>query len=397
MSDAVMEAGLLEKTKKPKSPAAELIVEVAREHKVSPFRQMREMLGLHFGSTKLSFDEYYSNGVYSPALNPTQKRQFVGEKGSYKLNCRLSPLKMTLRARSFISDKILYSAVIDSLGFATTRTQAALSKHRSHGNITTLRNADDLSAFLRQSARYPLFVKPGVGSGSVGSALITSYEEASDEIIMANGGRAKVASFAEAVAKDYGAGFLLQDAVQQHSDLSDVIGQAVGTLRIVTVLAEDNAPQVLYALWKIPSPDAMSDNYWQSGSMIAELDAASGEILQCRRGAGPSREELLSHPVSSRAFRGFKIPHWDKVIDITTQAHQIYPNFGVFGWDIALADDGPLIIECNANPHHMLYQLATGRGIYNDDLAPVLDRTINRSKKRLADLSAEWKEEKRKH
>ncbi|WP_336098052.1 sugar-transfer associated ATP-grasp domain-containing protein [Roseovarius sp. CH_XMU1461] len=397
MSDTVLEATLLEKAKKPKSPAAELIVEVAREHKVSPFRQMREMLSLNFGSTKLSFDEYYSNGVYHPDLNSAQKRQFVGEKGSYKLNCRLSPLKMTLRARSLISDKVLYSALIKSLGFSTTRTQAALSKHRSHGNITTLRSAQDLSAFLRQEARYPLFVKPTVGSGSVGSALITSYDEGRDEIIMANGSQAPVSDFAETVAKDYGSGFLLQDAVAQHPDLSAVIGQAVGTLRIATVFAEDGAPHVLYALWKIPSPDAMSDNYWQSGSMIAELDATTGEIQQCRRGAGPSREEVLTHPVSGRAFRGLKIPHWDKVIEITTQAHQLYPNFGVFGWDIAVTEEGPLIIECNANPHHMLYQLATGRGIYNEDFAPVLDQVIGRSKRLLSELTAERKEERKKH
>jgi D-alanine-D-alanine ligase-like ATP-grasp enzyme len=92
-----------------------------------------------------------------------------------------------------------------------------------------------------------------------------------------------------------------------------------------------------------------------------------------------------------------KIPHWDKVIEITTQAHQLYPNFGVFGWDIAVTEEGPLIIECNANPHHMLYQLATGRGIYNEDFAPVLDQVIDRSKRLLSELTAERKEEKKKH
>jgi len=84
-----------------------------------------------------------------------------------------------------------------------------------------------------------------------------------------------------------------------------------------------------------------------------------------------------------------RIPHWDEVLRMTAEAHRVLPKFGVIGWDIAITPEGPLIIECNANPHHMLYQLATGKGIHNPDFAEVFDRVAARA-------DGYWQECKRK-
>jgi len=54
------------------------------------------------------------------------------------------------------------------------------------------------------------------------------------------------------------------------------------------------------------------------------------------------------------------------------------PEMGVFGWDIGMAQDGPLVIEANVNPYHPIYQLATGRGIKNPDFWPQLEAVIKR-------------------
>ena len=297
--------------------------------------------------------------------------------GSWRLNKRLSPLGLT-SLRPFVADKVFYGAMIDKLGFPTPKIQAIASHNRSYGNLPALREVDQVERFLLQDARYPLFVKPEQGSGSVGSALIVDLDESSREIVLSNGTRIDLRAFAREALEDYAEGFLFQDAVIQHSDLSEVAGRAVGTIRVVTVMAEDR-PQVLYTLWKVPSPKAMSDNYWQEGSMIAEIDAASGIIRQCRRGAGPTQETIDTHPVSGKTFPGMQIPHWGEVLRLTKEAHGLMPQFGVFGWDIGITQDGPVIIECNANPHQMLYQLATGRGILNADFAPILKKVEERA------------------
>lgn len=370
---------LLAAPEKAAPPPSQLIVDVARKYGVSPFKQFRQMLRLWASKNRVEFTHYYKNAIYRTELSRDEKRQFVGERGSYLLNNRLSP-HMVSNLRPFVRDKVFYGAMLDQLGYPTPKIQAVASHIRDYGNIATLREIPQIEAFLLNDARYPLFVKPEEGSGSVGSALIVELDRESRELVLSNGTRIDLRAFAAEVLDDYAEGFLFQDAVIQHKALTDVAGRAVGTIRVVTVMADDT-PQILYTLWKIPSPKAMSDNYWQSGSMLAEIDTASGLLQQCRRGAGPDQETIETHPVSGATFPGLQMPHWDEVKRVALAAHKLLPQFGVFGWDIAITDDGPVIIECNANPHHMLYQLATGKGILNDAFAPVLKRVEDRSHK----------------
>ncbi|MEP2474284.1 MAG: sugar-transfer associated ATP-grasp domain-containing protein, partial [Paracoccaceae bacterium] len=119
----------------------------------------------------------------------------------------------------------------------------------------------------------------------------------------------------------------------------------------------------LYTVWKIPSPQAMSDNFWQSGSMVALIDDQTGQVQKCNIGSGLNAKLLDKHPVSDTAFEGFQIPHWDQIQRIACEGHGLFPEFGIVGWDIAVGPDGPIIIECNDNPYHVLWQLAAGQGI----------------------------------
>lgn len=377
MSQTAAPRALLAAPAKPGAPASQMIVDVARKYGVSPITQFGQMIRLWAGRNRLQFHDYYSFGVYRKDLTSEAKCEFVGKEGSFRLNNRLSPAPVT-PLREFVRDKLLYGAMLESLGFATPAVQAVASRLRSHGRVPTLRSVEQIEGFLLTQARYPLFVKPEKGSGSVGSALVSALDETHRELVFSNGKRVDLRAFATEALEDHAAGLLFQDAVIQHGALSDVAGRAVGSIRVVTVMAGDT-PSVLYTLWKVPSPNAMSDNYWQDGSMIAEIDSDTGIIRQCRRGAGPAQETITHHPVSGMEFAGFQIPHWDAVRHLTREAHSLMPDFGVFGWDIAITDDGPLIIECNVNPHHTLYQLATGQGLLNQTIKPVLDRAEKRS------------------
>ena len=350
----------------PKPAASQTMVEGARRFGVGPLRQFREMAALRWGPGKLDSHEYFSTRAFDPALSAAQKRTLVGKIGSYELNVAASPMKLT-GTRAFLRDKVMYTALLQQLGFATTETQAVTHRHRMFGSIPTLRTPDDIETFLRGPARYPLFAKPCEGAGSVGSALIMGRD--GDLLVMTNGRRVDVGGFAREVMEEYPEGCLLQSAIEQHPAMSDMTGQAVGTLRVVT-LRDENGIAPLYTVWKVPSPKAMSDNFWQSGSMVALIDDDSGQVRQCNIGSGLSAEWVERHPVSGLTFEGYQIPHWDAVRDVATQAHGLFPEFGLVGWDIAVGPDGPIIIECNDNPLHVLWQLAAGEGIRNPRFLP---------------------------
>lgn len=122
--------------------------------------------------------------------------------------------------------------------------------------------------------------------------------------------------------------------------------------------------------------------------MLAALDVESGTVTACVKGTGLDRQEVSHHPVSQAAILGRTLPFWSEIRSLASDAHALFPEFGVCGYDIAVCDDGPKIVECNDNPFHTLYQTAHGRGALNSDLAPVWETVVQRQKQQLARLKA---------
>ncbi|UWQ92164.1 hypothetical protein K3727_05025 [Rhodobacteraceae bacterium M382] len=359
-----------------KAPPAAMLVRVARAYGVSPIRQMREAFLLSRGKSRLFLNEYFSSGLYHPDLSWQAKKQYVGSRSSWDLNAWLSPSSLNGQ-KTFVADKVMYTSLLEQLGFRTTKTQAVFSTLRRAGNIPTLSTAKDLRKFLTEDAVFPLFGKPQSYSGSFGSALLDHMN--GSEIVLGDGRGIDLDDFCAEIVREYGEGYLFQSALEQHETLSKVAGNAIGTLRIVTI-RDEQMPRPMYALWKVPSPKAMSDNFWQDGSMIAPVDEQTGIVGQCRIGTGPDARDIEEHPVSGEKFKGLQIPHWDEACKMAAEAHALFPEFGVIGWDVAMTPDGPSLIECNDNPFHSLYQLAFQRGIKNDDFMPVFEAAAKRSR-----------------
>lgn len=391
MNTTTMEdKALLSVPQKAGAPAASMMVEVARVHGVSPLRQMREMFALRRGLGKLSLAEYYSTGLFDPKISMAEKREYVGVKAIWDVNVAMTPIQLP-GIQPFVANKVMYAALLCQLGIPTTETQAVVSSFRKFGNIPALATPDELRRFLTERAVFPIFGKPQSYSGSFGSVLLDRIEN--DQLILGDGRHVDLAAFCAEILKDYPEGYLLQTALHQHRDLADVTGRVIGTVRVVTV-RQEKKPEVMYCLWKIPSPDAMSDNFWQDGSMIAPVDSTTGQVGMCRAGTGLQTRYFDTHPVSGRAINGLQIPEWDKVCEISREAHALFPEFGVFGWDVAITPDGPVIIEGNDNPFHSLYQMAYRRGIRNPDFAPIIDKTAARSQVMLAEKKARIKNRK---
>lgn len=393
MSDASMNApqgALLVGPDAPKKPAASVIAQVMQDHGVHPLRQMREIFAMRGGKQKLGSNEYYSLRLYDPAIPMAEKRAFLGQGGINALNTAMNP-PVAVPTRCFVGNKLLYTQLLQQLGIATARTQAISSGHLSVGNMPVMRDADSLAAFLRDDATYPIFGKPYFGSLSEGSVRIDGKD--GDMLRLANGEARAITEFAAEVMDRYPGGFLFQDALDPHADMARIAGPAIGCVRVLTA-NDGSGPKPVYAVWKMPAPAAMSDNFWQEGSLLADLDLASGTVKSCTRGTGPAAEALDHHPVSGAALVGASLPHWQDTLDVAVQAHAVFPEFGVCGFDIAVTDEGPKVLECNDNPSHMLYQMGTGRGLQNPDLAPIWERVVARQENAVARMQAAQKKKR---
>ncbi|MFL4468638.1 sugar-transfer associated ATP-grasp domain-containing protein [Tateyamaria armeniaca] len=386
MTDTSIQApkgALLDAPGKAKKAEAPMIAQVAKAYGVSPFRQMRDIFSMRRGAQKLSGPEYYSLRLFDPAKSAEDKRAFLGQAGVNALNTSMNP-PVAVPTRAFVGNKLLYTQLLTQLGIATAQTQALVSGFRDAGKLPVLRDAAAVAAFLRNDATYPLFGKPHHGSLSEGSVRIQARD--GDSLRLGNGNILNIDTFAAEVMERYPGGFLFQDALSPDPTMAGIAGAAIGCVRVVTT-NDGSGPKPAYAVWKLPAPDAMSDNFWQAGSLLAHLDLTSGQVLSCVRGTGLKAEEILDHPTSGQPVIGITLPHWAETLQIACDAHAVFPEFGICGFDIAVTANGPHIVECNDNPSHMLYQIAAARGVANSDLAPIWDAVAARQTKQVARLN----------
>ncbi len=380
MTDASIQPSadaLLKGPEKTGNPQESTIAQVAKDFGVHPLKQMKDILSMRMSAQKLGSNEYYDLRVFDPLHDKTAKRQFLGQGGINAMNLLMNPDSL-METKNFVGNKLTYTHHLNDAGIASTETQAFVTTEHKTDQDFVLKDAAEIVAFMRDKAVYPLFGKPFGGSLSVGSVRIDGID--GDKLSLGKGGSISVEAFAADVLRVYPEGYLLQTALAPHQKLARVAGDAIGSLRIVTT-HDGNKAKPAYAVWKLPAPNAMSDNFWQDGSMLALIDISNGTVLNCHRGKGPQAELIEQHPTSKMPVVGMQIPFWDEALRTSCAAHDMFPELGICGFDVAVTDQGPVILECNDNPNHMLYQFPARKGVRNTELDPIWKETIARQKK----------------
>jgi len=123
---------------------------------------------------------------------------------------------------------------------------------------------------------------------------------------------------------------------------------ALCTLRVVTGRAAPHAPvELIGSFMRFPRGAAIVDNI-ACGALSADVDLATGRL-------GPARDatdagiDIATHPDTGADIAGVVIPAWDQVRALALQAHAPISRFALIGWDIALLDGAPALVEMNLN------------------------------------------------
>jgi hypothetical protein len=144
---------------------------------------------------------------------------------------------------------------------------------------------------------------------------------------------------------------LLQPRLINHPDFADINLGALSTFRVVTALDEQERPELIGAVLRMPSrPDSPVDNF-HAGGIAAPVDPATGRLGQASdMGLKPSTRWHATHPVTGGKIAGRVVPYWDEVKALVTEAHARLGERVVIGWDVAVLADGPVIVEANGLP-----------------------------------------------
>ena len=202
--------------------------------------------------------------------------------------------------------------------------------------------AGEVSRFL-EAAVYPLVAKPLDGANGRGFDIIQSFSPVNQAVIFKRAGKVTLAEFQRSYI-DAPQGTLFQEHVNQHPALSAIYPASLNTVRVITHRVQ-NRCLVRQAMIKFGSDGEIIDNDVDKG-VIAGIDLETGRLQRVVRRIGT--QVLREHPDTGCVFSEVTIPCWEKVKKLAVDAHYALPGPGYLGWDIAIAADGPLVIEVNA-------------------------------------------------
>lgn len=141
---------------------------------------------------------------------------------------------------------------------------------------------------------------------------------------------------------------LLEEVVKQHKDLAKLYPGSVNTLRIITILHNDKVSFVT-AFLRIGNRGFVDNT--SSGGMLSMIDLEKGKILY------PACDGELKvyerHPVTNVPIKGLVIPYFKEAKELCVKLatnEKIKDHLKYIAWDIAVTDNGPLVIEGNPYP-----------------------------------------------
>lgn len=169
----------------------------------------------------------------------------------------------------------------------------------------------------------------------------------------------KVVSFQEFL-KFIGKGnWIIQERItNQNPEFAAFHPQSINTVRIITVKRGNNI-NVIGSFLRVGVNGSYTDNS-SSGGISVGIDLENGTLKKYglyKPGFGTKCDR---HPNSGIIFEGYKIPKWKEIVEYTKRAHLLFYGLHSIGWDVAITDDGIMIIEGNDNWDTLGVQLYSG-------------------------------------
>lgn len=345
----------------PNLAIADCMRAVAREFDKPPMSQAKEFLRLGFAPGKLRPDEYFYFRLFEDCYDERLQRTFVGKRLEESLH------QLTCQPGSWIvaHDKLTCYGVLQSLGYPVPRTRAVYRRGADFPGMVSIGDRDALAQALRGGLEMPYFGKPVRGIRSAGVLSVDAYDADADELRLVHGHSVGVDDLVEALGEYAEDGYLFQERIRQHAEISAICGEAIGTVRVIVLLTLDG-PELYRGLWKVPVGSNVADNFWRDGNLLAALDLQSGRVTRAVQGVGPDMCKIERHPTTGKSLTGITLPAWSSVRDVVLSASKVFPDLRMQAWDVAISTDGPVLVEVNVGGDYNLPQLATGQGMLTE-------------------------------
>ena len=141
---------------------------------------------------------------------------------------------------------------------------------------------------------------------------------------------------------------IFEEVIHQSKQMSSFNTSSVNTIRFMTVLHPNNKAKVIACFMKIGRAGSCVDNAGNGGNVDTGVNIETGQLYNtiCFNGWRKS-ERITNHPDSGTKVDGVVIENWSEIKQKVCEFQEKLPFIKAAGWDIAITENGPKIIEVN--------------------------------------------------
>ena len=165
----------------------------------------------------------------------------------------------------------------------------------------------------------------------------------------------------------------VEGSILQHPEMNKLNPTSINTVRITTLLDKNDEAHVMYALQRIGLKDMSVDNVG-SGGIYTVLSEEGKIIHPCW--SDKTITTYTKHPSSGMDLIGFEVPYFKQALELCKKAAKTEKHIRYVGWDIAITQEGPCIVEGNPLPG---YDMPQNYFVTNKDtgLKPEFEKILN--------------------
>lgn len=140
--------------------------------------------------------------------------------------------------------------------------------------------------------------------------------------------------------------YVVEEGIEQHAEISKVYEQSVNTLRAVTIRKKNNQVELIAVTLRMGINGRKIDN-GSAGGILIGIDLMSGGPLKPYATYEYGEEKFIHHPDSGFIFSELNIPNWIDIKSGIIDSARKLENANLIGWDVAITNEGFLMIEAN--------------------------------------------------
>jgi hypothetical protein len=319
----------------------------ARHHGVAAPLALARAARLYLAEA-FSVREILAYALYDPAVVASYPVLISKERSLAKL-ARLNPLASQWQTE----DKALFYARCARAGLAIPRWFGVIAREGGHDAAgRPISSARGWTEYLAETLPEHFIVKDR--AGAYGSGFAAFRRARGGFVDERTGARIERPDLYAWLTQPGSDSLVMQERLFDHPWLDDLAGRpGLQTLRITTRLEEDgNAVRVLFYFMKLRLGDNLADNFASgaTGNLIGIGGAEAGRLAAARAllPCGSGLHSIEIHPASGLRLDQRPLPWWPEAVALVTKAHREFREFGALGWDVALTEQGPLLLEANA-------------------------------------------------